>query len=715
MKINNKLTLAVSLAISLTACSPSMTIDEYIAQAKASLIADNSGRTALVSLKNAAKIDPKNSEVRFLLGEVFLGMGDYPTAEKEFEKSVEYGSVRKFLYSNLLEAKVRQHKFDEVEELVNYAKDSSEEEYNKVLTYAGISALYQNDVKLATFYIAKANELGEDYIYSIIGKSYLSNTKEEISRSLELINTITQNKPKQVDAWLAKAFLLQGQRKAKEAAESFEQYSVLRPKDVSVLFFIAQNYLTAGESDKAAIIINKLIEPFKNNSFINQMKGQLEFDNKNYKLAQQFAEKAYQLNPELISSTIISGMSSYHLEEFERAYRSLSKAQVYVSSTHLIHKLIAELQLRLGYDDDAYVTLEELVNQGNINEDFLVSASQELIRSGKASAAQKLLQASIEITPANAKVLREQGLIKLSINEVAAGIEILEKSLALDPSNQETEESLASAYLNTGQLDKAQKIANTWQESADKKVQGLILESAILDNQAKPEEAALMLKKALMLDSNSIAALLKLGVYAHKNNNIDQAFEYFKRGLVVSPQQPAVIKSLITLAYNNAELTKQLDTFLLEQVKIRPQSDELKLAQAYLYASQSKFEGAISLLNEIKGSKPPVSNINLLIGDYYSRLKNWKAAITSYQAAILFDASDYRAVTNLIRVYEHVNDIKLALDVVNKARLKTPNHYGLLLVQVNYQSRLGRTPKFTAIEQLKNHTQTKSIGCCLIL
>lgn len=707
IKYPAKLFVSLMFLLAIPACTEVKTVEDSIVEAKVS-ITNGHANEAIILLKNAVRMEPKNADVRFLLGEVYLNIGDYKSAEKEFEKSIELASVKAFLYSNLLEAKVKQFNSDEVEYLVDAAKGTSAEEYNKVLTYAGISYLHEGDIEKAKDYINQANEVGSHFVYSTIGKAYLANTPEQIESSIRLINAIVQESPSFADAWLAKGFLLQGQRKALDAAESFEEYSQLRPKDVPVLFFIAQNYLTAGQSEKASSIINRLIGPFENNAYVNQMKGQLEFDNKNYALAQEYSEKAYQLNSQLLSASIVAGLSSYHLKELEQAYKYLIRVQNYVPSTHLVNKVLAELQLRLGYIDEATITLDELIKNGAINEEFIVSASQELVKQGKISAAQDLLQTSIDLSPQNASVMREKGLIKLKMNDIASGIDILEKSLALDPNAHETEEGLASAYLSNDQLDKAMVLAKRWQESDDKKVMGLILESTVLEKSSKSKQAKALLNEALTLDANSIPALYKLAIYEHKEGNIEQAFKYFTRVLEVSPEQPLAIQSLISLAYKNVALSQKLELFLITQIKVHPESQGLKLAHSYLYASQSKFELAINILEEIKKSKSNTINVDMLEGDYYTQLHNWSSAISSYKAAALFAPTDHRATSKLIRVYEYSGDLKSALSVVDTEIIKMPNHYGLLLMQANYQSRLGIMPKQALISRLKTNETTKN-------
>jgi len=79
--INNKITLAVCMALSLSACSPNKTTEEYLSDAQV-LLKQNKNSEAIINLKNVLKSDSKNAEARFLLGKSYMNQGKWLVAEK---------------------------------------------------------------------------------------------------------------------------------------------------------------------------------------------------------------------------------------------------------------------------------------------------------------------------------------------------------------------------------------------------------------------------------------------------------------------------------------------------------------------------------------------------------------------------------------------------------------------------------------------------------
>ena len=81
-----KLAIATSVALALSACSDNENAGTYLIKAKTHLSA-NQVNEGMIELKNALKLEPKNAEVRFLLGQLYLSQGRGLEAVKELERA----------------------------------------------------------------------------------------------------------------------------------------------------------------------------------------------------------------------------------------------------------------------------------------------------------------------------------------------------------------------------------------------------------------------------------------------------------------------------------------------------------------------------------------------------------------------------------------------------------------------------------------------------
>jgi putative PEP-CTERM system TPR-repeat lipoprotein len=709
MKINNKLTLAISMAISLTACSPNMTSDEYVAQAKVAL-EDGDTNSAIIALKNAVRIEPKNPNVRFELGAAYLAQGDYSGSEKELEKAEELGSDNESLMTYLVQTKIKLNKFDYVYQLVEQVDTLTDSDQVMLLTYAGIAAIHQNKDQLAKEYIEDAISISEDSIYGTIGKAYLSHSDNNYRNGLRTVDELLNSQPNFAEAVLLKGYLLQASEQFDEAAKVYEQYSKLRPKDMQAIFFIAQNYVFSQNYDAAEKYVNLLLKISESHPLANQLKAEIEYSRKNYKSAKEYALKSLQENKHFNVSKVIAGVSAYKLGNFEQSYQYLTSVKDILPPKHLVRNLIIDLQFKLGYEADTVLDLQSLADIDAADPAMLTMVSNKFITSGNIEVAEELLKSSIATATSDPTEIAKQGVTQLRLNQTEQGIERLEEALKLDPELAFAEQSLALGYIRDKQYDKALEIAKKWQQNEEGNIQGLLLESAILDEQNKKKESYKLLIKVLELDSKNVPALYKLAVYAHQDENIELAFDYYTQLLMLQPNH---IRAMINFTRfigstidDGDNIINRAINFYNTELSSNPENNSFKLGLAYIYIVDSDNDAAIKLLEEIAKSKAPLKGIGIVLGDTYKKQKNWEAAIVEYQKYLDINPKSLKVVQKILSTYEHTGQIFKGLAQVDKALIEYPDNTGLLLTKSYYQSQLEMVPAEDDLDKIKANTTT---------
>lgn len=705
MKTNNKITLAVCMALSISACSPKMTTEQYLAQAKEfSEKRDHS--SAIIALKNAVKLNVKDPNVRYALGAAYLTQGNYFSAEKELEKAEELGSDNETLASELVQVKVKLNKFDYVYKIAEQSGSYSSAEQVIILTYAGIASIHQGKPEQAKEYIEQAISISDDSVYGNIGRAYLSHSGNNFQHGLATVDELLSGTPDFAEAILLKGYLLQASKQFDAAAKTFEQYSKLRPKDIQAIFFIAQNYVYAQSFDVAEPYVDLLLKMFEFNPLANQLKAEIEYSRESFKLAKDHAVTSFQQNDSFKLSKIIAGMSAYKLGDYEQSYQYLVSVKDILPPEHLIRKIIIDLQLKLGYDTEAVSELQLLADLDAADPAMLTMASNRMLASGNIEAAQELLESSIALETATPRELAKQGVTQLRLNQTGQGIERLEEALKLDPELAFAEQGLAIGYIGNKQYVKALNIAKKWQQEDEKKVQGFLLEGLVLDKQKKKSEAQVLLNKVLALDNNNIAALYRLAAYAHQDKNIELAFDYYTQ---VLKQQPHHIRAIINLVRLSSATPEQKNDLIEKAVKFyqlelstKPENSYLKLGLAYLYKLDQNYETALELLQEIANSNKPIVGVDIVIGDTYKAQGDWQAAIKAYQKFVsATNYKDLRATQKLITTLEHTGELNTALLQTDKALEVNQDNVGLLLLKIYYQSILKIEPKQSELAKIK--------------
>jgi putative PEP-CTERM system TPR-repeat lipoprotein len=702
--INNKLVMAVCVALSVTACSPKMTAEQYIAEAKGFSEKQEHAR-AIIALKNAAQLNVKDPAVRYALGEAYLAQGDYFNAEHELEKAESLGSNNVMLIADLVQVKVKLNKFDYVYEIAEKSLSYPDEQQVIILTYAGISAIHENKLEQAKGYIEQAINISDDSIYGNIGKAYISHSGNNYQNGLATVEELLDNDPNFAEAILLKGYLLQAAKEFELAATTFLEYSKLRPKDLQVRFFVAQNYVYAENYDEAEPYVDQLLKISELHPLANQLKAEIAYSRNNYKLAKDHAVISFQQHNNFHISKIIAGMSAYKLGDFEQSYLYLNSLKDVLPPQHLVRKLLVDLQIKLGYDLGAVSDLQSLANIDAVDPEMLTFASNQMIASGNIEAAQELLQSSIDLESSNPVDMANQGVTQLRLNQGEQGIGRLEEALKLDPELLFAEQSLAIGYLEQKQYGKALEIAKKWQLAEDKKVQGFLLESMVLDKQSKIEDAQQLLIKVLELDNSNTTALYKLGLYAHQDNNIELAFNYYTKVIKQNPQHIRTMINLLRLVGSPIDtdgqyLQKAMD-FYSSEATAKPKDNNIKLGLALINKRAKNNDVSIELLQEIANSPSPLNGVEVLLGDSYQEQGDLPAAIAEYQRFVDANPKSLGVIKKLLITFEQAGEFEKALQQVQENLDNNKDNAGLLLLKAYYQSILSRKVSLSDIDNLK--------------
>ena len=81
--------ITLSLLLTLAAGCSKKTSDEHFQDAQ-KFLNENNVQSAVIELKSAIQLSPENGKYRLLLAEVAMSIGDVATADKEYEKAIEF-------------------------------------------------------------------------------------------------------------------------------------------------------------------------------------------------------------------------------------------------------------------------------------------------------------------------------------------------------------------------------------------------------------------------------------------------------------------------------------------------------------------------------------------------------------------------------------------------------------------------------------------------
>jgi putative PEP-CTERM system TPR-repeat lipoprotein len=590
-----KTTLCISILLALSACGEKETVESHLNNAKVQISA-NKVNESIIALKNAIRLDTKNAQSRFLLGQVYLNLGDGVTAAKELERAKSLGYTDKKLIPSLARAYILTESDADVIALSEEASKLAIEEQTHFLAYQTLAALRTDNLELAKESVKTAISISAQSMYSMLASGYLQLSENNNEEALVLVKRILVMDAKQVDALMLQGQVATVMSDFQLASESYKQYLALQPRSGIVQLFLAdallraENYVEA-EQHADAILANMSSQPFA-----NYIKAMVRFNAKDYVKSSEHAEAALSANFNQMNLKLVAGASAFYLKNWEQATHHLTSIVKFLPKEHLANRMLAVSQLELGLVSDIGNTLDGFTDGENPdkNVEFLASVSFKLLELGAVDEAKKLVEQSAEHESSDAKINARQGILKLMMND-PSGIDDLKDAVKLDPELVEAELALAFAALQSGDIEQAKKIATSWKTKYPEKAGGVNLLSSIAIKQKDFVKAELLLKESLQLETDNLFALSQQLRIARVQDNVELSKSRADYLVTVYPNNNQVLRLYFGTYRNEAALEKLVSSYELNN---KDMSKAILLAEAYL--NLDKVQPAENLLKSIE-------------------------------------------------------------------------------------------------------------------
>ena len=108
---------------------------------------------------------------------------------------------------------------------------------------------------------------------ALLGKARIAIQNQDTAGAYQLVNRVLSMEPDSVDAWTLNGELLRAAGKPQEAAAAFEKAVEIAPNDASALFGKATTLISLGETDRALVDIERLLERYPNLFLVHYLKA----------------------------------------------------------------------------------------------------------------------------------------------------------------------------------------------------------------------------------------------------------------------------------------------------------------------------------------------------------------------------------------------------------------------------------------------------------
>jgi putative PEP-CTERM system TPR-repeat lipoprotein len=587
--------VCASVILTISACSDNETSETHIAKAE-KFLTEKQGASAVVSLKNAIKLDVKNAKARFLLGRLYLASGDGYSAEKELERALRLKYDANKVLPLLARAYMLTESDDDIFSLEKETESLASSSKIQFLAYKTIAALRTDNEKLASECVELALSISATDSYSMLADAYLQFAKKETKHAANVVGRILEMTPDNADALMLQGQIAIVEKSYSQAVNSFEKYYALQPNSTKVQLFIADALLKNGQYSEAETIADAILAKIPNQPFLQYIKAMARFEVKDYKAASDFSGLSLASGFNSFSLKLVAGASAFYLKNYEQCYAQLKEVIDYLPGDHAARRMLAISQLQLGLIENISETLGDYASPNKNNTQFLSSLSYELMELGAYEKAKELAK-NITTTP-NVKQSAEQtaraGILKLMMND-PSGIENLELAVQQNPELISAELALAFASISAGDLTRADLIAEKWLKQYPNKAGGYNLKATIAFAENKLEQGQIALEKSLTLEPNNVYALTEMIKLANHQKKLIKAKALTEDAIGAHPQSLKVLAQYFEFHKNEEGLKP-----LLKAQKENSTNDKYGILVAEALIQLTQYKRAVETLEEYK-------------------------------------------------------------------------------------------------------------------
>ena len=643
--------------------------DEYLTEAKLSL-KNNALDTATIELKNALKAEPSLAEARFLLGKIYFDGHQYLSAEKELERAFAF----KYNANSVLPLLVKAYYYTETDtSLVDLNLDKvnlTDDNKTQVKFYQALGNIRLGNEDKAKLLLNNIRALNNNSIYGQLALVYDDVINKNEQAALPKLNDILASQPTQEEALKLKAQLLLQRQEIEQALITYQQYVAAYPEDQVMSFVLARLLMDNQQSETAEPLIDKLLLINDKHTLLNQLKALARFNQNDTKNALLFAEKSLLNEPNNQATRLVAGVSAYKNQDFTKAHQHLSFIADDLPHNHIGLRLLAASQLALGLTLEANDTVNKLGSLTPQDNNLISSVGLALIQQGESEKVKSIIN-KVSDDNISTEALAKLGLLKLSLHDVS-GITNLENALnnaLTEPTNEKKEQAkqdiemvLATAYLSTGQFNKALLLAEQLRQQQPDSIRGDMLAGATYVKLKDFEQARIAYNSALKKSPNAPEvelAIIKLLIVEQPEN---KALAY-QKVQALTQAQPTYIPA-ITLNYLFAkEQGKQAEVIksLIKTVDENNDLPALKVTLAKIYFNEKTYSQVIQLLEPLTNLPNKPDNFWRLLATSYGRIQADDKAIATYKKWLAEKPTSRSAIIDNILVLKAQNKLDEAL------------------------------------------------------
>ncbi len=622
----------------LAACGNQGSIEKSLEQAK---LHSQQGefKSAIIEYRNAVKLEPENSDVRFLLAQAYLEVGSLQSAVKELRRALELGADKNRVMLPLGRTLYSLNLFTEIIDSISL--DSSATKTDKASLNAILGEAYlgltRNTEALDA--LEKARQIDDTNTDVRLAWARFERSKGNIDKLKKWLEPLlARNDP---EAW---SLMAEAEAIAKNYPLAIDAYTKsIKPRHYphSDLMRRALVYLEMNDLENAQKDIDQLISAKSSWVGVKHVAGLIAFKGQEFDRAKELFQSVLSGNPDYAPSQYPLAIIEIRNNNLQSALSLLEQYTDKFPKNTRARLLQADVLIRLNETVKAQKLLHSLYETHKDDSRMLVLMGRSFLKQNNVAKAIENFKQSVAINP-NDTVARFE-LAKALISQKSTlelGQKELRNLLVLNPRLMEAELTLFNSHLAQKQFRKSREIARNIQIKYPEKSLGDNLLALSFLKAGEAKKATKLLEKALVKFPKDRLLTKNLGKTYFLKNEFSLAKSLFKE---VVAQEPGDIESLNYLARLARQEGDEEEAIKLLKQSVEKNPDDLnpRLFLAAEYVRLGEGRQAVELLSQDEGryKNDPgynlvMSGAKILVGEYQHAQRMLKTVLSNNPESI---------------------------------------------------------------------------------
>jgi len=623
--------LAVSAVFSIAACDRIMgrTEQDYLRKAK-ELQEQGEFQSAVIQFRNALQKNPKNSEARLRLAEVYVALGQGPQAEKDLQQAKELNVDSELLKVPLGQALLLQGLYPRVIAEVQLSPKTPPENVPKILELQARAQLGLLHLDEGCKLFAESIEKNSRYVPGYRGLARCAAAQGRLEEARIYLDKALKIDDKDSGTWLMMGDLDRAEKHYAEADTAYENALKYKPGNLDALLSRAAGRIDSGRLAEARADIDAAAKQSSDNPLVVQLRGVVQYKQGKFSDAETSFQNVLKRQPDFLPATLWLGLANLAEGHYEQAVRQFSQYTGKVRSLR-VQALLGLAQAKLGQSEDAEKTLSVLRNVDVKDPQSLAVLAEAHAALGENDLAAAYLSRAVQQKPEAADLRIGLAATLSARGERGQAIEQLETATHLDPGMVDADVLLIKALIQQKEYDRALDAVAALEKKQPGNPATSILKGAAYLGKKDPAAARKSFEQAL--STGSTAAAMNLAQLDLAENKSDAARERFQALLAKDKTDAQAMMGMAGVAAATKQESEYVE-WLEKAAKAAPSAPRPRSLLAAYYLKKGDLRNAVASAQDAVNANPDDAQALDVLGSAQLAAGDKENAVVSFSKVV---------------------------------------------------------------------------------